>query len=237
MPFWPYFDPILSPPEPKFWPLAKMCLFSPLPRGTLEDLEGPLDLDLNWPFWDPFWGSWEEVAARPLTSCLWAGGPVSDLSNPCLGPPILVILTTFPIEKVQFLTCGPIRSQWNAILTYFDPILTLLSQTFVPGQECAWPQPGWTLEGPSGTILTLILTILGPLWGSWREDAARPTKLPLGWRDLLRPHKPMPRTSEFWSFWPLFLLKSQFCHFTYQGQWKCHFDPIFDQFDPSLERL
>ena len=56
MPFWPYFDLILSPPEPNFWLLAKMCLFAPFARrdlgGTLRDPK----FDLFWPFWTPFEG-------------------------------------------------------------------------------------------------------------------------------------------------------------------------------------
>ena len=71
-----HFDPILSPPRPKFWPPAKMCLFVPFVRmdlgGTLRDPKFDPILTIL----DLFWGSLEEAAARPRTSCLWAGKPM-----------------------------------------------------------------------------------------------------------------------------------------------------------------
>ena len=48
-----HFDPILSPPEPNLWPLAKMCLFRPTAGWTLEGPSGTPNLTLFWPFWTP----------------------------------------------------------------------------------------------------------------------------------------------------------------------------------------
>ena len=85
MPFWPYFDPILSPPELNFLALAKMCLFAPFgpdgPWGTLRDPK----FDLNWPFWTPL-RVLREAAARPCTSCLLGWRTCSEPQNPCPGP-------------------------------------------------------------------------------------------------------------------------------------------------------
>ena len=42
MPFWPYFDPILSPPTPNFfWPWPKCAYLFPLPEGPWRDPQGP----------------------------------------------------------------------------------------------------------------------------------------------------------------------------------------------------
>ena len=107
MPFWPYFDPILSPPEPNLWPLAKMCLFRPTVRMDLEDP------------WDP----------------------------------------------------------------KFD----------------------------------LIFDHFGPLWGSWRRLQLDPLRAAFGLKDLLRASQTHARDLKFWSFWPLFLLQSQFLSFCLSG--------------------
>ena len=96
MPFWPYFDPILSPPEPKcFGPFGgQMCLFGPLPWrgpwGTLRDL-GNLTLILT--ILDPFEGPGGRLRLGPR-----AAFGLEDLlraSNPCPGTSNFVILTTF----------------------------------------------------------------------------------------------------------------------------------------------
>ena len=132
----------------------KVTIYLPLAPWTLSKPVKNPSKPLFWPLLDPFWGSWREAAARPRTSCLWAGGPAQSLSNPCPGPQILVILTTFPIEKSIFVIL-PIRGQWKC---HFDPILTsfwaLLSPNLWPWPKCAYlgPLPGWTLEGPSGTL-------------------------------------------------------------------------------------
>ena len=72
-----------------------MCLFRPTAlEGPWRDLEGP-HFDPKFDHFGPLLRVLEEVAARPRTSCLWAGGPAQSLANPCPGPQILVILTTF----------------------------------------------------------------------------------------------------------------------------------------------
>ena len=152
-----HFDPILDPfwalLTPTFGPGQNVPICSLCPDGPWRDLEGP-EFDLILTILDPFWGSWREVAARPRTSCLWVGGPVWSLSNPCPKPQILVILTTFPIEKVNFVIL-PIRGQWKC---HFDPILTpfwaLLNPNFGLPPKCAYLYPlSWrTLEGPWGTL-------------------------------------------------------------------------------------
>ena len=64
MPFWPYFDPILSPPEPEPWPPAKMCLFFPTAQGTpLRTLRDP-KFDPNFGLFDtPLAGVLEGVCS------------------------------------------------------------------------------------------------------------------------------------------------------------------------------
>ena len=89
------------------------------------------------------------------TSCLWAGGPVWTFQNPCLDPQILVILTTFPIEKSQFCHFA-YQGQWKC---HFDPILTsfwaLLSPNlWLLAKMCLFvPFVRRDLEGPSGTLI------------------------------------------------------------------------------------
>ena len=123
--------------------LSKSHDIAALTHGTLSR---PVKTLLFWPIW-PFWTPLRvlrEAAARPCTSCLLAGGPFEP-PNPCLGPQILVILTTFPIEKVNFVIL-PIRVSEN----HFDPIL---SPPFCPNLW-SWPKcylgplPGWTLRDP-----------------------------------------------------------------------------------------
>ena len=133
----------------------KVTIYLPLTPWTSQDLLKTL---LFWPIFtilDPFWGSWMEAAARPLTSCLWAGGPAQSLANPCPGPQILIILTTFPIEKVNFCHFAYQGSVKMPFWPYFDPILRppepkpLASRQNVPIlAHC----PGGTLKGPSGTL-------------------------------------------------------------------------------------
>ena len=113
-----------------FWgPLTasspKVTIYLPLaPRTLSGPAQNPVILTYFASLLDPFWGSWREVAARPRTSCLWAGGPAQSLSNPCPGPQILVILTTFPIEKVNFCHFAYQGSVKMPFWPYFDPILS-----------------------------------------------------------------------------------------------------------------
>ena len=61
MPFWPYFDPILSPSWAQTLALGQMCLFRPTALdGTLEDPQGPY-FDPNFDHLDPFEGPGREV--------------------------------------------------------------------------------------------------------------------------------------------------------------------------------
>ena len=86
-PIWALLSLILAPGQNV--PICSLC-----PRGPWRGLEGPI-LTLIWPFLDPFEGPEGRLVARPHASCLWAGGPVWSLTNPCPKPQILVILTTF----------------------------------------------------------------------------------------------------------------------------------------------
>ena len=112
-----------------FWgPLTasspKVTIYLPLtPRTLSKPAQNPVILTQFCIILDPFWGSWMEAAARPRTSCLWAGGPLRASQNPCPGPQILVILTTFPIGKSQFLSFCLSGVSENAILTLFWPHL------------------------------------------------------------------------------------------------------------------
>ena len=85
----------------------KVTIYLPLnPRALLRTLT------YFHHFGTPFEGPGGRVAARPRTSCLWAGGPAQSLTNPCPGPQILVILTTFgppvrPRKWPYFAHFGP----------------------------------------------------------------------------------------------------------------------------------
>ena len=238
MPFWPYFDPILSPPEPNLWPLAKMCLFRPTDR---MDLGGTLRDPNFWPNFDhfgPLWGSWRGRlwAKGHLQSCLWAGGPVWSLSNPCPKPQILVILDHFSKKKVNFVIL-PIRGSVKMpFWPYFDPFWALLSpEPWPPAKMCLfWPIALEGLEDPQGPYFDLIWPFWTPL-RVLRGGAARPIRHfgCLWLEDLLRASKTHARTPNFGHFDHFSYWKSQFCHFAYQGQWKCHFDPILTPFEPS----
>ena len=130
MPFWPYFDPILSPPRPKFRPLAKMCLFVPFAK---MDLGGPLrdpKFDLILTILDPFEGPESRLWLGPAQSCLWAGGPAQSLSNPYPKPQILGILTTFGpprnLDLDPFEVLGLIF--WQALTSCLLACLVLLAE-------------------------------------------------------------------------------------------------------------
>ena len=134
--------------SPNLWPWPKCAYLGPLPGWTLEGPSGTLNLTLIWPFW--ILRVLEEAAARPRTSCLWAGGTCSEPLKPMPGPQILVILTTFPIEKSQFCHFAYQGSVKMPFWPHFEPSW---AQLFGPGKKCAYllPLTGWTLEGPSGT--------------------------------------------------------------------------------------
>ena len=149
--FDPILTPFLSPPEPKPLAPGQMCLFFwPTARMDLEGPSGTLNLTLYLTILDPFEGPEGGCRLGPM-SCLWAGGP-SEPHKPMPGTPILVILTTFPIEKSILSFCLSGVSE-NAILTLFWPLFWAPGPNFGPGQMCLfYPLPWWDLEGPWGSL-------------------------------------------------------------------------------------
>ena len=173
----------------------------------------------------------------PLTtSCLWAGGPAQSLTNPCPGPQIFwSFWPLFLLKKVNFCHFAYQGSVKMPFWPYFDLILSPPEPNFWPCQNV--PIVPLVREGPWRTLrdpnLTLILTILDPFWGSWREAAARPRTSCLWVGGPVWSLKTHARDLNFGHFDHFSYWKSQFCHFAYQGQWKCHFDPILTPFEPS----
>ena len=128
----------------------KVTIYLPLaPRTLLRTCSKPCYFDPILIILDPFEGP-GGGCARPCELPLgWR--TCLDLSNPCPGPQILVILTTFPIEKsiLSFAYQGQWKCHFDPILTPFEPSW---AQTFGPA-KCAYlgPLPWWTLrtlEGP-----------------------------------------------------------------------------------------
>ena len=162
-----------------FWgPLTasspKVTIYLPLALWTLsKPVKNPLKTPIL-TILDPFWGSWREVAARPRTSCLWAGGPAQSLSNPCPGPQILVILTTFPIEKGNFCHFA----YQGSVKCHFDPILT----------------PFWARLSLNFSLLPKCAYLF---LGSCREAAARPVRAAFGLEDLLSASQTHARDPNF----------------------------------------
>ena len=127
----------------------KVTIYLPLTPRDLQDLLKTL---LFWPNFDHFgtlWGSWGRLASPAKWAAFGLEDLLRALANPCLGPQILVILTTFPIEKVNFCHFA-YQGQWKC---HFDPILTpfwaLLSPNFDPSPKCAYL---FALEGPWRTL-------------------------------------------------------------------------------------
>ena len=186
--------------------LSKVTIYLPLtPRTCSGPAQNPVILTLILTILGPFEGP-EEAAARPVRAAFG----LEDLhraSQTHAGTSNLAILTTFPIEKSIFVIL-PIGGQWKC---HFDPILTpfwaLLSPNlWPPAKMCLfWPiSPEGTFWGTlRDPILTLILTILDPFWGSWKEAAARPPRAAFGLEDLLRASQTHAWDLKFWSFWPL----------------------------------
>ena len=152
MPFWPYFDPILSPPEPNLWSLAKMCLFRPTARMDLGGTLGDPNLTLFWPFWTIL----EEVSARPLHELPLGWRTCSEPHKPMPGTSNFGHFDHFSYWKSQFLSFCLSGVSENAILTLFWPHFEpSWAQLFWPWPKCAYlfPLSGGTLEGPSGTLI------------------------------------------------------------------------------------
>ena len=181
-----------------------ICLFNP--RTLSGPAQNPVIFDLIFDHFGPFLRVLRgELPARTLkrgTSCLWAGGPAQSLSNPCQGPKFWSFWPLF-LLKSQFLSFCLSGVSENAILTLFwPPFWALLRPNLWPlakmGLCLFWPTDrmdlGGTLRDP---ILTLILTILDPFWGSWRRSARPPTSCLWAGRTCLEPLKPMPKTSNF----------------------------------------
>ena len=133
----------------------KVTIYLPLSPWTLS---GPVKNLLFWPnfasFWTPFEGpGWRlrlgpVQAAFGLEDLLWAS------QTHARDPKFWSFWPLFLLKKSIFVIL-PIRGQWKC---HFDPILTpfwaLLSPNFGTWPKCAYlyPLPGWTLEGPSGTL-------------------------------------------------------------------------------------
>ena len=118
------------------------------PTDPLRTCSKPCYFDLNLTILGPLWGSWRRLQLGPVHELPFGWRTCSEPSNPCLGPPILVILTTFPIEKSQFLSFCLSGVSENAILTLFWPHFEpSWAQTFGLPPKCAyfWPT---ALEGP-----------------------------------------------------------------------------------------
>ena len=139
-------------------PLQKVPIYLPLTMvvGPSQDLLKTL---LFWPNFDhfgPLWGSWRRVAdpLGPITAAFGLEGPVwAPQTMP--GPQILVILTTFPIEKVNFCHFAYQGSVKMPFWPYFDPFEPSWGQTFGLSPKCAYlgPLPWRDLGGPSGTLI------------------------------------------------------------------------------------
>ena len=152
MPFWPYFDPILSPPEPKPLALAKMCLFRPTARRDLGGTLGDPKFDPILTILDPFWGSWSEAAARPRTSCLWAGASQTHARD-------LKFWSFWPL----LTSCENLEN--DLILDHFGPQTHDLSICSVQ------IGPFWRLtlrNCPFWPILVILDPILSPGFKLWR---------------------------------------------------------------------
>ena len=198
--FWPFWGPLTAS-------CPKVTIYLPLTPWTLSGpAQNPVILTKFDHFGTPFEGpegGW--LGPQPNELPLGWRTCFGALTNPCLGPQILAILTTFPIES-QFCHFAYQRSVKMPFWPYFDPILSPPKPKFLALAKMCLFVPFYQ-EGPWRTkrdpILTLILTILTPL-RVLREAAAKPpAELPLGWRTCSEPLKPVPRTLKFWSFWPL----------------------------------
>ena len=156
------------------------------PKDPLRTCSKPCYFDLILTILDPFWGSWREVAVRPRTSCLWAGGPVWSPLKPCPGPQILVILTTFPIEKVNFCHFAYQGSVKMPFWPYFDPFWALLSRNLGLLPKCAYlgPLPWRDLGGPSGTLFWPYFDHFGPLLRVLERLQLDPVQAAFGLEDL-----------------------------------------------------
>ena len=141
-----------------FWgPLTASCpkvtVYLPLSPSTLS---GPAQNLLFWPnfasFWTPFEGPERRLRLGPLRAAFW----LEDLfgaSQTHTRDQILVILTTFPIAKVNFCHFAYQGSVKMPFWPYFDPFEPSWAQTFGLSPKCAYlgPLPWRALGGPSGT--------------------------------------------------------------------------------------
>ena len=156
--------------------LSKTTIYLPLsPTDPLRTCSKPCYFDLILHHLDLLRGPGRTAARSPDTSCLWAGGPAQTLQSHARNLKFWVILTTFPIEKVNFghfAYQGSVKMPfWPLFWPHFEPSW---AQTFGPWPKCVLlgPLPGWTLEGPSGTLNLTYFDHFGPLCPGVLEEAA-----------------------------------------------------------------
>ena len=220
-----HFDPILPHFEPSWAQILASGQNVPICSFAWRDLEDP-KFDPILTILDPFEGSWGRLQLGPHASCLWAGGPAQSLTNPCLGPQILAILTTFgpPVRPQKWPHFGPfwpLKPHDLAICSVqIGPFWRLLTQTLWKCQF--WPILvifllkksilSFCLSGVSeNAILTLFWPHFEP---SWPQLLAPGQNVPIcspclegPWRDLEGPWG-TPNLTLFWPFWtPLRVLR------------------------------
>ena len=109
-----------------FWPLLRtsdsLLSKSPdisafNPKDPLRTCSKPCYFDPLLTTFGPLWGSWRRLRLGPVRAAFGLEDLLEPQTMP--GTQILVILTTFPIEKVNF--CHFAQGQWKC---HFDPILT-----------------------------------------------------------------------------------------------------------------
>ena len=183
---------------------------------------------------DP-WGPERRLWLGPA----WAAfgwGPAQEPHKPMPGTPNFVGFDHFLHWKsifVIFAYQGSVKCHFDPILTPFEP---LRASKF-------WPSPNVCLFRPTARMdlwrdlegtpkLTQNWTSFGPLEGPERRlQLGSVSELPLGWRTCSEPQTQLPGTPKFWSFRPLFPLKSQFV-ICLLGSVKPIW-PHFDPFEPS----
>ena len=198
-----HFGPLFEDPLTASCP--KVTIYLPFTQRTLSGpAQNPVIFWPNFDHFGPLWGSWREAAARPLTSCLWAGGPVwtsqthaQDLK--------FYYLDHFSYWKVNFGHFA-YQGQWNAILTLFWPILSPPEPKFWPWTKCAYlfPLPGWTLGGTlRDPKFDLYFDHLDPFEGPWGRLWLGPLQAAFWAGGPVWTSQTHAWNLKFWSFWPL----------------------------------
>ena len=224
---WPYFDhfdPFLRGPGRRLQLDPIQTAFGP--EGPAQKPHKPCpepQILVIWPLLNLLWNLENDLiilALKPhdLAICSVQIGPSWRLwPRPCRNCQFWLYFKPFSYWKSQFchfllkkVNFGPFclsGHSENAILAYFDPILSPPEpEPWPPAKMClfwptAWMDLGGTLRDP---ILTLILTILDPFEGPGRTAAGLPhVRAAFGLEDLLRASQTHARDPKFWSFWPL----------------------------------